>query len=145
MHRTIAKSVKILFGVLSFLCTVLLSCRRDNGQVPLVPVNMQININQPDFFNLSVVTGWVYVTGGSRGIIVYRKSQTEFIALERNSSYNPAQGCAVTVNADGIIISDPCSDSQWLITDGSVMQGPASAPLQIYNTSFQDPILTISN
>jgi len=145
MHRTIAKSVKILFGVLFFLCTVLLSCRRDNGQVPLVPVNMQININQPDFFNLSVVTGWVYVTGGSRGIIVYRKSQTEFIALERNSSYNPAQGCAVTVNADGIIISDPCSDSQWLITDGSVMQGPASAPLQIYNTSFQDPILTISN
>lgn len=145
MPRRNARLVMLHVCVASLLCVLSWSCRRDNGQVPLVPVNMQININQPDFFNLSVVTGWVYVTGGSRGIIVYRKSQTEFIALERNSSYNPAQGCAVTVNADGIIISDPCSDSKWLITDGSVMQGPASAPLQNYNTDFQDPILYISN
>jgi hypothetical protein len=111
----------------------------------MVPVNVQININQPDFFNLSVVTGWVYITGGSRGIIVYRKSQSEFVALERHSAYNPAEGCAVTVNSDGIIVSDPCSESQWLITDGSVLNGPAAAPLQSYRTDFQDPILYISN
>lgn len=145
MHRTFMRSYKPLIFLASILSLFLITCRRDNGQVPLVPVNLQININQPDFFSLSVVTGWVYVTGGSRGIIVYRKSQNEFVALERNSAYNPAEGCAVTVNSDGIIISDPCSDSQWLITDGSVLQGPASAPLLNYNTQFQDPILYISN
>ncbi|MFM7104840.1 MAG: hypothetical protein ACKOW8_04900 [Flavobacteriales bacterium] len=121
------------------------SCRRDNGQVPLVPVNIQININQPDFFNLSVISGWIYITGGSRGIIVYRKAQDEFIALERHSAFNPAEGCAVTVNSDGVIISDPCSDSQWLITDGSVLKGPAAAPLQVYKTDFQNPFLNITN
>jgi hypothetical protein len=128
-----------------FFSSAVISCRRDSGQVPMVPVNVQININQPDFFNLSVVTGWVYITGGSRGIIVYRKSQSEFVALERHSAYNPAEGCAVTVNSDGIIVSDPCSESQWLITDGSVLNGPAAAPLQSYRTDFQDPILYISN
>jgi hypothetical protein len=145
MHSHRISELKLLFCGLLLLLNVFVSCRRDNNQVPLVPVNMQININQPDFFGLSVVTGWVYVTGGSRGIIVYRKSQNEFLAIERNSTYNPAEGCAVIVNADGIILSDPCSDSQWLITDASVIQGPASAPLQTYSTSFQDPILYISN
>lgn len=145
MHPIFTKSVKTQICVLSFFALVIQSCRRDQSQVPLVPVNVQININQPDFFKLSVVTGWVYVTGGSRGIIVYRKSQNEFVALERNSTFNPAQGCAVIVNADGIIISDPCSESQWLITDGTVLQGPASAPLQHYQTNFQDPMLYITN
>ena len=121
-------------------------CRdRNTNRVPDVPVNIAINIYQPDFFNLTVPSGWVYITGGSRGIIVYRKSTTEFIALERHSPFQPEDNCAVIVNEDNVIVSDPCSDSQWLITDGTIIQGPTAFALETYRTSFSDPILYITN
>ncbi len=121
-------------------------CRdRNTNRVPDVPVNIAINIYQPDFFNLSVPSGWVYITGGSRGIIVFRKSMDEFVALERHSPYEPADNCAVTVNEDNVIVSDPCSDSQWLIMDGTIVQGPTAFALETYNTSFSSPILYITN
>ncbi len=135
---------KILY--IAILFAFLPSCRdKNNYQIPYVPVNITININQPDFFNLTVPTGWVYVTGGSRGIIVYRRSESEFVAIERHSTYQVDQHCAVIVLEDGIILDDPCSDSQWIITDGSIANGPTNAPLVTYDTSFNSPYLTIAN
>jgi hypothetical protein len=121
-------------------------CRdRNTNRVPDVPVNIAINIYQPDFFNLTVPSGWVYITGGSRGIIVYRKSTTEFVALERHSPFQPEDNCAVVVNEDNVLVSDPCSDSQWLITDGTIVQGPTAFALRTYQATFADPILYITN
>jgi hypothetical protein len=123
-----------------------LGCRDNNtSRVPDVPVNIAINILQPDFFNLSVPSGWIYITGGSRGIIVYRKSEEEFIALERHSPFQPEDNCAVKVDDDNVLISDPCSDSKWLITDGTIVQGPTAQPLRTYRTSYSNPILYITN
>ncbi len=135
------------FGIaLLTLFIVTSGCRdRNTNRVPDVPVNIAINIYQPDFFNLTVPSGWVYITGGSRGIIVYRKSTTEFIALERHSPFQAQDNCAVVVNEDNVIVSDPCSDSQWLITDGTIVQGPTAFALETYQTSFSDPILYITN
>lgn len=130
--------------LLSFF--LLLSCRdRNRSFVPDVPVNININVNEPAYFNLTVVTGWVYITGGSRGIIVYRKGTNEFVAFERHSTYEPGDACAVVVKEDNIIVEDPCSGSQWLITDGSLVNGPASFPLVQYDTQFADPYLYITN
>ncbi|MBX7051725.1 MAG: hypothetical protein K1X54_06805 [Flavobacteriales bacterium] len=134
---------------ITLFCLVLISCNgckdKGNYNVPYVPVNITININQPDFFNLTVPTGWVYITGGSRGIIVYRKSESEFVAIERHSTYQPEDQCAVTVAGDGVLIDDPCSDSQWLIMDGTLVNGPASTPLVTYDATFNSPYLTIVN
>jgi len=136
------KKISLIFA----LVAIMISCRdRNNGRVPDVPVNLAININQPDFFDLTVVSGWVYVTGGSRGIIIYRKSINEFVALERHSTFEPEEQCAVNVSSDGVIIEDPCSGSQWIITDGTLVNGPASLPLVYYDTSFSDPILYVTN
>ncbi len=136
--------------ILLILMISALSCtrcrdRNNGGQIPYVPVSINININQPDFFNLTVPTGWVYITGGSRGIIIYRNSTDEFTAIERHSTFEPENQCAVAVDDDGVIISDPCSDSQWLINDGSIVGGSTSQPLIQYETSFQDPFLYITN
>jgi len=121
-------------------------CRnRDNGLVPSVPINITINVLTPEFFDLQVPSGWVYYTGGSRGLIIYRKTETEFVVLERHSSYMPEDGCAVVVKDDGVIIEDPCSDSEWLIMDGTIVNGPAAMPLRTYSNSYQEPYLYINN
>lgn len=132
--------------ILFVLFVITSGCRdRNTDRIPDVPVNIAINIYQPDFFNLTVPSGWVYITGGSRGIIVYRKSATEFVALERHSPYRPEDNCAVVVDEDNVLVSDPCSDSKWLIIDGTIVQGPTAFALETYNTSFSDPILYITN
>ncbi len=104
-----------------------------------------LNIQTVDYFSLSVPGGYAYVTGGSRGLIVYRKTQTEFVVLERHSAYKPEDNCAVVVMDDGVIIDDPCSDSQWLIMDGTIVNGPAAMPLRTYSSNYQDPYLYITN
>jgi hypothetical protein len=121
------------------------ACRDKMSQIPDVPVDIVININEPSFFDLTVPTGWVYITGGSRGIILYRVNQEEFVALERHSPFEPEENCAVAVDQDGVIVSDPCSESSWLIHDGSIVTGPTSFPLKNYEVTFNNPYVYITN
>jgi nitrite reductase/ring-hydroxylating ferredoxin subunit len=122
-------------------------CRKEtSGGVPLTQVDFQINVNNPAYNDLAVPGGWLYLTGGSLGIIVYRKSMEEFVALDRHCPYQPAELCRVHVDDTEVIARDTtCCGSAFLIMDGSVTQGPASLGLQRYNTSFNGSILRIYN
>jgi hypothetical protein len=121
------------------------SCRDRNTQIPFVNTDFDLNINLPAYQDLNVPTGWIYVNGGSRGIIIYRHTQDEFVAFDRHSTYDVEASCQVEVLEDNITIEDPCSGSQWLIIDGSVMNGPATFQLEPYNTQWNPPILRIYN
>lgn len=123
------------------------ACKKnDDDIIKDVPVNLTIYPSTPSYFNLSIVGGWVYIAGGVKGIIVYRKDQNEFVAYERNSPYQPSQGCAVEVDTtNNIICNDPCSTSKFLLTDGSVQQGPAQRNLKMYATSYDGNAVRISN
>ena len=123
----------------------LVACRDNGSEIPLVAVDFTINVNEPQFFDLNVPSGWVYITGGSRGIIVYRNSNDEFTAMDRHAPYEVVNGCAVIVADDNVLVEDPCSASQWLIIDGSVVTGPTLQPLKNYRTSWANPYLRIYN
>ncbi|HNK42830.1 MAG TPA: hypothetical protein PL002_16705, partial [Flavobacteriales bacterium] len=72
------------FLLFSSLVIALLSvsCKKESTTgVPPVQLDVSININLPEYADLQVVGGWVYLTGGSQGLIVYRKNQDEFSAL----------------------------------------------------------------
>ncbi len=122
-------------------------CKKDNNNgVPIVAVDIYLYTNNPSFVNLNGVGGWVYISGGSRGILVYRKSSTEFMAYDRNCTYQPSQPCAtVVVDATNILAKDTCCHSKFSIYDGSVTQGPASLPLKAYNNTFDGNVLHIYN
>jgi len=132
-----------MMALLVMLCHS--GCRRESTVIPFVPVDITININNPAYFDLSIPAGWIYITGGSRGIIVYRNTNDQFTAYDRHSTYNIDDNCRVSVLDDNVTIKDECSESQWIIIDGSVMQGPAVIPLQQYNTTFNNPMLRIFN
>lgn len=135
MKKTIFLGVFLLFAI---------ACGRDSN-IPVRQVNANLNLNLPAYQNLNIISGWVYITGGSRGIIVYRKSETEFLAYERHSPYQPEDNCRVSVSDDDITIEDECSSSKWSIIDGTVLNGPASRPLLQYNTNWNDPFLRVTN
>src|SRR5687768_13292985 len=74
---------------------VCISCGKDRGVIPNVLVDLTVNINNPGYINLTAVGGWMYMNGGSRGIVVYRYSPDEFNAFDRHCPYEPENACGI--------------------------------------------------
>ena len=126
--------------------TILLGCNTITSEIPNIPVDIYIYPSQPIYYDLNTIGGWMYINGGVRGIIVYRKSLDQFIALERNCSFDPQEECA-TVNVDqsNIFATDSCCESQFLLLDGQVINPPAILPLKQYSTYYDGNMLHIYN
>lgn len=129
------------------LALAMLSCKKDKrGGVPLSTVDISVNVNNPAYADLAVPGGWLYLTGGSMGLIVYRASPTDFVAMDRHCPYQPEEQCRIVVDESEIMARDTtCCRSAYLITDGSVVEGPGALSLQRYNTSFNGTTLRIYN
>ena len=113
--------------------------------MPEVPVNIYINLSEPAYFGLTVIGGYTYIDGGSRGIIVYRTSD-EYKAYERHTPYESEKPCAqVSVDSTATFMVDECSGSRFYLIDGSVERGPATIPLKQYFTSENQGSLRIYN
>lgn len=136
--------IRLIIGLVLLLFLGSARCNRENF-IPYVPVNFEINLNLPAYQALTAPSGWLTVSGGSRGILIYRLNLDEFIAYDRHSTYDVSAACQIAIEDDNILLTDPCSNSQWLIIDGSVVQGPAELPLQRYQTIWSPPVLRIMN
>jgi hypothetical protein len=121
---------------LSFL---LPSCKKNkNHPVPNIPFDMTIDINLPSYNGLIGVGGWTYVEGGSRGIIVYRRSIEEFIAFDRHSPEDPDGICSHPLFPEAenfLTLKDTCSEGKWSLYDGSIISGSAFG-LRQYQTGY---------
>ena len=124
-----------------------LGCSKDEDQgIPLYQVGITIYANNPSFNTISVPGTWMYVNGGSRGIIIYRVSQEEFKAYDRHCTFEPDNSCGlVSVDNTNITGVDDCCGSTFILTDGAVTKGPATLPLKQYQTSFDGAVLKIFN
>ena len=132
-------SLSVLFFI-SFL-----GCKKDKNEIPDVYVDIYVYVTDPAFSPLNAISGHQYFTGGSQGVIVFRKSQNEFMAYDRHCSFNVPEGNAVTVDASGLLMTDSKCSSKFLTTDGSPNQGPAVNPLKRYQTAFDGTVLHIYN
>lgn len=145
MNQLLKKAPQILFF---FLLAGLVSCKKNkNHPVPSIPFDITIYINLPSYSSLEAVGGWTYVSGGSKGIVVYRKSVDEFVAFDRHS---PAEEgtCEkpLTTDPDNFLqLNDSCSGAKFSLFDGSIISGSdfglrqyqtywnGSTSLRIYN------------
>ena len=136
-----------LLALLTVVALMAGACKKDEQSgVPPTAVDISININLPAYADLAVAGGWLYITGGSQGIIVYRASNDQFVALDRHCPYQPQNACKVVVDDTQVIARDTaCCHSAYLIIDGSVSQGPSATALKRYNTLFNGTTLRIFN
>jgi hypothetical protein len=129
-HRLLVLIIPILF----------VSCNKKSNQnpIPSVPFDITININLPSYSSLTGVGGWCYVNGGVKGIVVYRRSQMDFVAFERQSPQDPNGTCKKPLTSDPnnfLVLSDSCSGATFSLNDGSPMSG-SNIGLRQYATSF---------
>lgn len=125
---------------------VLIACKKDKTYVPNVPVNIIFSINSFEYKDLNAIGGFVYITGGYKGIIVSRSSQEDFKAYDRACTFHPQDDCArIEMESSGLIAIDSCCGSRYLISDGSVLKGPAQVAMKQYHCSFDGIYVRITN
>lgn len=126
----------ILF--LTFLC-VISGCRKNrNHPVPSVATDITIDINLPTYSDLQGVGGWTYVNGGSRGIIVYRRAENDFIAFDRHAPSDPNGTCekALYPTKDNfLILKDSCNDATFSLYDGAPVSN-SEFGLRLFQTAW---------
>jgi hypothetical protein len=136
-------------GILLFLFSVQ-SCKPDlsDDPIPYVPFDdIVINLTLPTYIGLATDGGYAYVSGGVKGIIVYRKNSSTYLAFERNCTFQPNDACA-TVDVHVTISymhNDGCCDSHFSFEGGLPISGPAWRPLQQYRATLSSNTLTITD
>jgi hypothetical protein len=122
------------------------ACKKEQQGVPYAFVNLTIYVNDPQNIELTTIGGWKYYSGGYRGLLVYRKSQSEFMIYDRACPVHADDGDAIIeVDSSNILLKDNKCESLFLISDGSTAGGPAIVPLQRYNYIFDGNALRIQN
>lgn len=138
----------LLFAIL--LLTALFSCKKtteeQQPEIPFVMVNFVIMPNSTQYIELNQPGGVVTVTGGYRGIIIYRKTENEFMAYERACAYDPtADSARVQIESSGITCVCPKCKSKYILLDGSPFEGVSRWPLKQYRTNYDGTYLYITN
>jgi hypothetical protein len=131
--------MKLRFIYILLLFFAILGCKKNtNNPVPSIPFDITIDINLPSYSALVGVGGWAYVNGGSRGIIVYRRSIDEFIAFDRHSPADPEGICEQPLTPDSsnfLQLNDSCSGARFSLYDGSPISG-SDYGLRQYQTVY---------
>lgn len=141
--NTMRKLKQYLFIIGCVLCVSACS-DESNVQVPVVSVFEEINLQDLRYQNLHI-SGWIYLEGGVRGILLIKESESRYLAFDRACTYHPKEACAqVEMHSSGFYLLDDCCGSQFDKT-GNVLQGPAQQPLLQYSTSRNGNFLTIQN
>src|SRR4051812_38263897 len=95
----LAKKIKIVVFIIAGLAII--SCKKKtqqatNNNIPYVAINLNVYPNDAQYFKIQTPGGWVYYNNaGVGGLIIYRKTPTEFIVLDRASTYLPADPAAI--------------------------------------------------
>ena len=137
-----------------------------NPNRPQAYINFTINPNSLEHQGLNTVSGWEYLTSDpnsdSRGIIVYRMSETEFLAYDRIPPNEPdactdSQGNTTRLVVDFPFVVDNCNNAYYNILNGQIIvaapdmipnfptEGVTIFPLIQYNTTYDGYKLTVYN
>lgn len=107
--------------LLLFVLIFCLSCEKNETDdlLPVVLVDESINLNLPQYSDLLTPTGWVYTTGGYKGIFIQNIGigGTPYKAFERAC---PNNDCNTPMTFDGTTkFICPCDKSEYSVLDGS--------------------------
>lgn len=144
---TIVKSIFFTAFTICILASIGCSDELVDGEIPPATFNdIVVNLDLPQYNDLSIDGGFVLLNEGVRGIILYRVNASTYNAFERNCSYQPYEACAtVEVHSSGLFLTDPCCGSSFSVQDGFPTGGPARFALRRYTINSSGRTLTITD
>ena len=169
------KTPKLHLLILIALLPLMHGCQKypENPYRPILPYPITIYPNTMQYYdpstsqyhNLNIVSDWIYITSDvestSRGIIVYRQSDTEFLAYDRMPPNEPdactdSQGNTNRLVVDSPFVVDRGNNAYYNILNGQLIvaepdmvpdfptDGTVVYPLIQYHTTYDGYKLTIT-
>ena len=124
---------------LYILCTLLIfsTCNTKDDYIQDCYVNINIDLNLPEFSYLQSPGNSIFIEGGCAGIIIYHGVGDHYKAYDRNCSYEPSLSCSKIDTVDaGIAYCGCCTSAFSLSNNGNALNSPALLPLKAYNWSL---------
>ncbi|MCC5919953.1 MAG: hypothetical protein LAT68_03760 [Cyclobacteriaceae bacterium] len=137
--------------ILSVFLLIFGACRDENPlgmrpEMPFVPFEVVINLtNLPYINDLSTIGGYSYIDAGVNGLILYRASQSSYIAFDRTCthlSFDERSVIDVEVPRQFMRCQNPDCESTFDFR-GDPLGGPAGWPMLQYPTSRDGNFLFI--
>ncbi len=138
---------KISTVITALIVSALISgCKNEQQGVPYVYVNLTVYVNDPQNMALTTIGGWKYFPGGYHGLLVFRKSQGEFMVYDRACPVHPGEaGTQIEVDSNNIVLVDDVCGSQFLLSNGTTIGGPSVVPVTVYVNTFDGTTLRVVN
>ncbi|MDX2361053.1 MAG: hypothetical protein QNK23_09620 [Crocinitomicaceae bacterium] len=131
--------MKLRFILLLVVGLAHIGCTKNSSHpVPNIPFDISIDISLPSYSALIGVSGWAYVNGGSKGIIVYRRGINDFVAFDRHSPADILGDCPGALFPDDnnfLQLNDTCNVATFSLYDGSPISG-SEYGLRMYQTAW---------
>ena len=131
--------------ILALFCLLFFSCQKEEDYIQNVVVDINLNLTLPGFSDLQTVGNYIFITGGVKGIIVYRQGFDSYKTYDRNCSFEPSLSCARIDSVNSSIAICKCCNSKFLLSDGTPFDGPALLPLKQYQNNLSEDFLYIYN
>jgi len=136
------KSALYILSAILFLST----CNTKDDYIQEVYVNINIDLNLPEYSDLQVSGNSIFIEGGVEGIIIYHGVGNDYKVYDRNCSYEPSLSCSQIDSVDaGIAYCGCCTSAFLLSNDASVLNSPALLPLKKYYWTLTGSRMHISN
>ncbi|MBP5189919.1 MAG: hypothetical protein J6031_03270 [Bacteroidales bacterium] len=129
----------LYFPLAALLILLLASCGKDNRcYVPIGMTNFTIEPNSAYYSGLNVVGGYMYFTGGHRGVIVVRTTYDHFAAYERTCPADSTTAVNISEEYGSAVLECPKCHTLYVVdADGYPMDGGATTcPLYQYSTTY---------
>ena len=97
--------------ILALFCLLFFSCQKEEDYIQNVMVDIDLDLTLPEFSDLQAVGNYVFITGGVKGIIVYRQGFDSYKTYDRNCSFNPSHKCARIDSVDYSFAMCTCCDA----------------------------------
>ena len=152
----------IFFSIAIVLAVMLSSCNKKNDVIPDVTVDFSLDINDPEFTDLSSFGGialinsktnnlGIYAAGyDGNGIIIFAGVDNEYYAYDRTCPHDYVSGgLSIKVNIDPSnslnAICPQCNTNYALAAGGTPSKGVGRYPLKNYKTSFDGRYVRVWN
>ena len=116
----------------------------NNPYLPNYTVNLQINMNLPQYSDLKFVSNAVYIADqGVRGIIVFNTSGTTYNAFDAACPNQALSSCSTMTINGGIMALCACDNAQYSLFTGQ--SAGKQYPLKQYRVEVNGNLLRVYN
>ena len=138
--------MKIAFYILNIFF-IFSTCNTKDDYIQEEYININIDLNLPEYSDLQVSGNSIFIEGGVKGIIIYHGVGNDYKVYDRNCTYEPSLSCSKIDSVDaGIAYCGCCPSAFSLSNNANALNSPALLALKAYGWSLnQSNVMHIYN